>query len=127
MTINEIIDYMVNSPENSNPNVLRSMLNSLNVGGGQDNDIEIIEFHIDEEEKLDLTWQEIKDALDRDAILLTKIKNSYGIILGAILDENTYVVGISFLDNSINYFVADSANGYPQYTEDNSSGDGDVA
>ena len=114
MTMDEIINYAINSPENTNPNVLKSMLSSLNVGGGQSNDVEIIKFHIDEENKLDLTWQEIKDALDREAILLNKTEDGYGIIIGAFSDENTYVVGIS-LDGT-EYFTTDSTNGYPILT-----------
>lgn len=36
MTKNEIIQYVINTPENSNPNVLRSMLDELSAGGDSD-------------------------------------------------------------------------------------------
>lgn len=36
MTKDEIIDYVLNSPENTNPNVLKGMLDQLDNGGGGD-------------------------------------------------------------------------------------------
>lgn len=32
--MDEIIDYVVETPQNTNPNILRGMLNNLSPGGG---------------------------------------------------------------------------------------------
>lgn len=64
MTINEIIDYVINSPENTNPNVLRSMLGNQ-VSGGQSSDLTCIPLeliHTENEIKLNKTWNEIYEA-----------------------------------------------------------------
>jgi len=44
MTKNEIIQYVIDTPDNSNPNVLRSMLDELPAGG--DSDFEIFNIQI---------------------------------------------------------------------------------
>ena len=61
MTINEIIDYVTHSPENTNPNVLRSMLGNQ-VSGGQSSDLTCIPLELiqtETEVKLNKTWNEI--------------------------------------------------------------------
>lgn len=45
MTKDEIIDYVLNSPENTNPNVLKGMLDQLDSGGGNE-DFSIAEVQV---------------------------------------------------------------------------------
>lgn len=42
MTKDEIIDYVLNSPENTNPNVLKGMLDQLNNGGSDSGGFEFV-------------------------------------------------------------------------------------
>ena len=72
----KIIDYVMQTPENSNPAVLRSLLNQLNTS----NDKLIIRVNEDQDEpgtfRLDKTWQEIHDALAEG--IFTEIVSSHG-------------------------------------------------
>lgn len=64
MTINEIIDYVTHSPENTNPNVLKSMLGDISLGG-QSSDLTCIPLELtptETEVKLNKTWNEIYEA-----------------------------------------------------------------
>lgn len=71
MTIDEIIKYAFESPENTNPNVLRSMLNEIEGEGGDTpapSGEETMVININDDQ-LNKTWQEINDALNQDIIV----------------------------------------------------------
>ena len=44
-TKDEVFDYVMNSPEDTNPAVLRSLLNGIQEGGGGGGDIYYVSFH----------------------------------------------------------------------------------
>lgn len=76
MTKNDVMDYVMNSPGNTNRAVLSSMLDSIG-GGGTGNLLlhEVTETIEDEEvTRLDHTWQEIYDAAMSGAYVCQVIK-----------------------------------------------------
>ena len=117
MTINEIIDYVTHSPENTNPNVLRSMLGNQ-VSGGQElpeGALIFLPAEVDETTMaLNKTWNEINQGFYyiRD--------NGYILILTAVEDsqENDYYVIAQYAGKSIE-FVTDTPDGYPTLYIDN--------
>ena len=112
MTINEIIDYVVNSPENTNPNVLRSILGNQ-VSGGQElpeGALVCLPVEVDETTNtLNKTWNEINQGFyymrddDGYILILTAVENS---------QENNYYIIAQYAGNSIE-FVTDTPDGYP--------------
>ena len=117
MTIDEIIDYVTHSPENTNPNVLRSMLGNQ-VSGGQElpeGALIFLPAEVDETTMaLNKTWNEINQGFYyiRD--------NGYILILTAVEDsqENDYYVIAQYAGKSIE-FVTDTPDGYPTLYIDN--------
>ena len=112
MTINEIIDYVTHSPENTNPNVLRSMLRNQ-VSGGQDiPEGAFIAMPIScnlETGTLEKTWQEIDDLLGQNIICLVSINNDI-LFLDTTSDTTSYIITTN--NNQIT-FTTNEPNGYP--------------
>lgn len=64
MTKQEIIDYVMNTPANTNPNVLSGMLDSIANAGGGTLRVNITSFNPTDGSVYDKTWQEVHDALE---------------------------------------------------------------
>lgn len=71
MTKEEIIKYVMDTPGNTNPNVLKGMLENINTGGN--NDPLGIEVYYDEDNNVykwrGVTFTEIEDAVDAGRIV----------------------------------------------------------
>ena len=118
-TTNEIIKYIMNTPENTNPGILRELLNEHGGGGSDMLIVNVVQDDDTSEPRLDRTWQEIHDAIGRVVIhdefsdegvvkLYSTINikyspanNAYGVSFGASSD---YVI-----------MVTSSPDGYPVY------------
>ena len=123
-TTDEIIEYVMNTPDNSNPAVLRDMLNGL--GGGNS-----LMIHVNSDGILDKTWNEIK-ATNGNAILILQLtedsSDSYSIqylpligVFASILPEEDPTYGVAFF-NAFNMnnkqYLTHSSNDYPrEHTE----------
>ena len=115
MTINEIIDYATHSPENTNPNVLKSMLDSINSGGQELPEDALIylptEVEIDDEDiyTLTKTWQEI--AQNNYYI---KIDSTYLLLLPDQSHGSYYIDALSLDTHEIEtHFYAKTPQDYP--------------
>lgn len=137
----EIIDYVMESPDNTNPNVLRSMLGNgggsyvlpvasadtlggvkvgsglsitdgvLSVSGGGGGGALVV---TDTGGTLDKTWQEIHDAAP--LVWLTDGEGGFNLLNSVFEDDGDYC--INFVSpqpskNTIVTYVASSADGYP--------------
>jgi len=69
MTKNEIVKYIFSTPENTNPNVLRSMLNEIDGGSGDTPSVQVVTI---ESDQMQMTWQEINDVLSNNTILICR-------------------------------------------------------
>ena len=119
MTMDEIINYAIHSPENSNPNVLRSMLNQISSeNGDSSNDIEVIDFNVSMEAPytLDITWQEVYDALSRGAIIRSTRGRNPSYIITADNFVNEYTVTVAGMHSNYDTFVAETTSDYPILT-----------
>lgn len=102
MTEDEIVEYVTHTPENTNPAVLRSMLQQYNNGSGGNGTLIVNEL-LDESSQttiLDKNWNEIKTAFDNGQVAIIKYSN------------NTALSGIGYLkdvysifDRSQEYYV----------------------
>ena len=102
----EIFNYVMNSPENTNPAVLRSMLNSIEEGGG--GGVLVVTLGVN---ALDKTWQEIHDAmLIGGAVISSPIISGVNIITAASYNPKAeqYVV-----ESANVLYVTSTADGYP--------------
>lgn len=111
----EIINNIMQTPDNTNPNVLRSQLQGMLSGstGG------VLVVHIDRfNHTLDKTWQEIHDA----PFAVVKFEDSGTLYNGYIMrvfetfeDPKKWGVILKGIDNSEDgyEFIADSEDGYP--------------
>lgn len=65
MTIDEILDYVMQTPENTNRAILKDMLNQLDTGGG-DSIPTSLEWHFTEKQtgKYDHTWESDRSILE---------------------------------------------------------------
>lgn len=128
MTTDEIVKYVFSTPENTNPNVLKSMLQQINSENGNqlNNNTQVIELHIDENKTLDMTWQEINDAWYNGTILYCDLSSTptrsvavvtysdRGFVMTTYYDEleQYYTVYIASQYDS-RYFVTSETSGYP--------------
>ena len=76
-TKNEIFDYVMNSPENTNPAVLGSMLNNLE-SGGDTGDPLIVTFSGEYGNSCDKTFAEIKSAFESGRRVYATLSNVSG-------------------------------------------------
>ena len=143
--MDEIIDYVMETPGNTNPNVLRGMLN--NSGGNlppvtsDDNGdvltvvdgkwakaapsggsgVLVVGFDENDMTKLNKTWQQIADAAVSGIVALVDVYDDQTVVdyLGETnINDNEYQV--IFKTNSGSYiFIASSASGYPVSQDDN--------
>ena len=133
MEIEDIIDYVTTTPENSNPAVLRGMLGQLNNNNSSTNNSLIVhmiwvynEDEDNDELQLDKTWNEIHTAFSagnpviivNEDQLENTITASYAVIATNKASSNDYQVWIIWDPNSqweLNCFIADTPDGilYP--------------
>ena len=123
MTMDEIIDYAISSPENTNPNVLKSMLQQMNSGNGgsSNSNIEVIEFQesIEQQEDgsahitLNMTCQEIYNAFQRGAILYNSNERGKVFVEQVYYNEYGYEIFVSGTP-----FEALNSTDYPSYFQD---------
>lgn len=111
MTRKEILDYVMNSPGNTNPSVLKGMLNSVTDGGESGAGVFMVEVGLKEDgsltRELKATWQEIYDALKAGKLVVvppaddeTVVYNSVTLVLTANYDGDTYqVAGITYTND----------------------------
>lgn len=120
MTIDEIINYVFSSPENTNPNVLHSMLSSLSGGAaessGSESDVQLMKVEIDDNGILNKTWQEMYDAALAGAIIYTEDEGDKCYFMNFAVSDNSesYVVVLVTSTNQTIWFSTDTASGYPQ-------------
>ena len=119
--MDEIIDYVMETPGNTNPNVLRGMLNN---SGGSGSGVLIVNGTIDAEtqmDTLDKTWQEIHDAgyaIIRE-VLRGNVMFAY---IERVIAAETAGESVQYMVETFSYdgaelysltYIADSPNGYP--------------
>ena len=115
MDKNTILDYVTETPGNTNRAVLDGMLNSIN------SNLKPLIINIDNETKtLNKTWQEIYDAfLNQGAIIRIidgNTKADISVVSIYIIDEQTPLATFgltSFYMSETLSFSTDSTNGYP--------------
>lgn len=128
MDNDKILDYVMNSPANTNPNVLKTMLDSGGSGGG----VLVIEATGSYEEgyTLDKTYKEISDAFKAGEACVVHYDDlpygeSYATIVSVNYYESTYNVNAVFISPDFtcygDSFSTNSENGYPNRpgSEDN--------
>lgn len=99
-TKEKIFEYVTNSPENTNPAVLRSLLNSLDGGGGSNAPFVVTITATRESVTADKTYAEIAAALeDNQRILLNWINSNSGY---AFTSANN--ISLSFTTDNPNCF-----------------------
>ena len=89
--MDEIIDYVMETPQNTNPNVLRSMLENLNGGSSESNNFV---FTYDPATRMtNKTYAEIAEAMKNHKLVLCDIiiDNTYGgtYIVTRVFDDTT--------------------------------------
>lgn len=136
--MDDIIDYIMQSPENTNPNVLRDMLENNNGGSGINSMLNVQMFY--EETKtgartyLDHTWQEIWDAYpfiniiteeEGNVLKLNWFQQISRMAIGYSPDEpgGTIYFVSGLADNDL---LTSSPDGIPEYTDDNEEDDGET-
>ena len=118
MTKNEIVKYIFSTPENTNPNVLRSMLNEIDGGSGDTPSVQVVTI---ESDQMQMTWQEINDVLSNNTILIcrqggdrsSRVDRMY--VMEAFFDEAEKLYVISVAYSQFDYYVTDSPSGYPAF------------
>ncbi len=123
--INDVFNYVMESPDNTNPNVLRSMLNSLESGGGGASALFITVTQTKEGTSTTETWDktagEIMDAMpfaylrmdDNGIVAFLPVQYSGGIGY-AWSDEDGFVAQCS--EGASHYVTAATRNDYPSVT-----------
>lgn len=120
--MDEVINYVMETPGNTNPNVLRGMLQNSSGGGTA----LAVEMEVDVEmgkATLNKTWKEIFDA---NCVQLFSIQNTEGSIYKFIIplktigiyeqsDIQMYSVTCRFVEDTDDMvFTTDSEDGYPE-------------
>lgn len=108
----EIIDYVMENPNNTNPNVLRSMLGQ-NGGGSSGGNILIVTESA--EYVMSETWQTIYDTLSAGTLVFLKSIWDGSVTLRPVYYAGgTYEVYVfDYSTKNTLYYDANSASGYP--------------
>ena len=125
MDKDKVIDYVMNSPANTNRAVLEGMLDGIAQGGGGAEPLIVTATKDDNEVwTLDKTYNEIKTAVESGRVCVVKgqitVGNTYiftTYVSYVYSEESEYFVLVFDLGNQIinlpTSFCADSADGYP--------------
>ena len=116
----EIINYLNKTPENTNPNVLRDMVSSGSSSGSNSGNLFLVTMDADSGES-DKTFQETYDAFigGENVIIYWPLDNFYETITGIMIDEDNNIFMLKGTNNSSMY-IASTKNS--QFGLDNSSG-----
>lgn len=111
MDKNDILDYVTETPGNTNRAVLGSMLDSFAGGGGSDT--LVVEMNL-ETGSLDKTWNEINNAFPNVYVSMTN-EDEIGKtqIASVSVIEGEYIVDVLGGQDYTTVFLTDSADGYP--------------
>ena len=127
MTKQQIIDYIMDSPENTNPAILNQMIDEVSGGGSGDINIfminesfEPIEGTINGTYTLDKTWQEINDVymgVVPNTIAVIKFDNTetaqfWPVISMDTINDSNYILNTMGRPYS---YETSNPNGYPYY------------
>lgn len=111
MTKDEIIDYVLNSPENTNPNILKGMLDQLDSGSG-----ESVTYIEDINNILDHTYAEILELIENEEIAVIIYEERIYYIGWIRLDEKTGLYTIEAFEPLLGiniFYEAAHTNDYP--------------
>lgn len=112
---NEVLDYVMNTPGNTNPAILGQMIQRNSGGGGGGSSRLVVHVNHDDNTQtgtLDKTWQEIWDAFSAGnpvVILDEGVQGEYYCFNVLTLSEPD--ISVEVAGNSI--YFADSKEGYP--------------
>ncbi len=123
--MNEVIDYVMNTPGNTNPNVLRGMLQSNEGNSGGIFIVNVVHDETLNKDKLDKNYAEIEAAFNEGKAVFTKKDNRadangflsvrpvIGITSGVLGNSEMYVVVTNneLASDVTDYFVSGSATG----------------
>lgn len=117
MDIEDIVNYVQKTPDNTNPNMLRNMLNNMNSS-------KPLIVHVSDNWTLDKTWREMYDYyLNKGFVIgLQKFNEeaeffNIGIIMSMMINNDNYYL-FSFAGNNMAAFVAASPDDYPTRIDD---------
>lgn len=106
----EIINYLNKTPENTNPNVLKDMVSSGSSSGSNSGNLFLVTMDVDSGES-DKTFQETYDAFigGENVIIYDEALGYYNTIISAMLSEENTTYGF-ITSNSM--YVASSSNSH---------------
>lgn len=115
MGVDDVFDYVMETPGNTNPNVLRSLLNNLDSGGSSGGGILVVNVS---DGALDKKYSEILASTMPVVIHHASEGASYwGFVTESYENNGAYLIGAIGSDDGelyANYYVTDSADGYPE-------------
>ena len=118
MTIDEIIKYAFSSPENTNPNVLRSMLSQISTSAaepsGSGDTVQTMKVEINNG-TLNKTWQEMYDAYLAGAIIYAESAGDKGYFTNFFMGDDPEEYGLALVvsTSQIFWYIANTASDYP--------------
>ena len=107
MSKEQVMDYVMNSPANTNPNVLSGMLDSIADAGGGGTLLFVVNGTpniADLTVTTDKTYEEIRAAYDSGALVIMKC-DYYGFVKNMMLTQvtpNALMFGCDYYDDSVN-------------------------
>lgn len=117
ITIKDVFDYVMNSPENTNPNVLKSMLSEMSGGGFDSNSNFLNALLIDIRESennftANVTYNQIDQAYKGDYFVLVMAGKTF---VPVNCDDEVYYIELT--DNETTYVLQFYPNGDITYGE----------
>lgn len=113
MGVDDVFDYVMETPGNTNPNILRSLLNNLDSGSSSGGGVLVVNVA---DGALDKTYSEILASTTPVAVHQASEGSSYwGFVTAVFDDDGAYIVTVT--DSSAqaaSQYVTDSADGYPE-------------
>lgn len=113
MGVDDVFNYVMETPGNTNPNVLRSLLNNLDSGGSSSGGILVVNVS---DGALDKTYSEILASTTPVVIHQASEEASYwGFVTAVFEDDGEYTVVVTdSSEQAVSYYIAYSADGYPE-------------
>ena len=120
MDKDKILDYVMNTPGNSNRAVLSGMLDEFGSGGGGSGPLIVTLQASGVDWIFDKTFTEVKEAFDEGRLVLIlspgdRETNPFASIAVYYSASNTHCIVITSYGRNQFEYVADSADGYPKY------------